>query len=188
MRITGLALALALAAATLPHPSLGADEPLVPPGGWEMNEYCRHRRIGDRDFYMAAQGPWAHISVEGGKALKQVGLYDRVVPGMLKLSSFDADSTDRPVFRKLAKEYVKNGWPFPSCEYTVFQGRPRRKPKSLALARLYLGELLELRVGRARPLLRDDVALEFHEGLVHLGTVVDPGQRLHVIHGIKDIS
>ena len=103
MRITGLALVVALTVAILPHPSLGADEPLVPPGAWERNEYCRDRRIDDRNFRMAAQGPWAHISVEGGKALKQVGLYDRIVPGMLKLSSFDADSKDRPVFCRLAQ-------------------------------------------------------------------------------------
>ncbi len=97
-------------------------------------------RTGGCDFRMAALGPWTHIDAEGARALRQMGLHDRILPGSLRLAAFAADSKESPVFRNLAREYLRNGWPFPSVEYVIFQGRPLQQPETPDVARLYLGD------------------------------------------------
>lgn len=120
---------------------LPAIEPLVPPEDrWSFNECCEVGQVGPRDFYPAAQGPYLWFNEESVDALKQVGLWGRVIPGHTNFSyirnflpeereKLPADSG----MRMMIEELLENGYPIHTIFYHRFQGNPPPSEELLAI-------------------------------------------------------
>ncbi len=131
-------LCFACCAAERGTPTMYAEEkrfadlqPLVPANtNYGFNEYWEGRRIGPRDFYLADQGPYLRISEEGVARLKQVGFYDRTIPGHINqqfikyfLPAERAKLKDGPM-KTMFEDILKNKWPIHTISYCRFQGNP----------------------------------------------------------------
>ena len=111
--------------------------PLTRPAGqWPMNEYCRTRRIGPKDFYMAGQGPYLWLKEEGVARLKQVGLLDRLIPGHLNyqyikylLPEERAKLKPDAPMRRMIESLLDNGWPIHTIFYHRFRGHSPPSPR-----------------------------------------------------------
>ena len=132
----GAALALRTLTAGTPAPShqleFPARLPIVPPTAqWRLNDYCRTRQIGPKQFYMAGQGPYLWLSDESIAKLKQVGLFDRFIPGHLNFSYIKyllpeeraKLKPDEPM-RRMIEAFLENKWPIHTIFYHRFQGNP----------------------------------------------------------------
>ena len=105
--------------------------PLLPPHtDYSFNDYWQGRSIGPKDFYMADQGPYMRISEEGVAKLKQVGLYDRTIPGHINQSFIKyflpeerAKLKDGPM-KTMFEQILANKWPIHTLFYCRFQGNP----------------------------------------------------------------
>ena len=106
--------------------------PLLPPTrAWPVNDCWNTRRIGSRDFYAAAQGPYAWLREESLARLKQVGLLDRVIPGHINFSYIkyflpeerEKLPPDAPM-RRMVESFLREGWPFQTIFYHRFHGNP----------------------------------------------------------------
>ena len=101
--------------------------PLLPPAKeWKFNEYWRGKTIGPKQFYMADQGPYLRITEEGVAKLKQVGLYDRMIPGHINqgfLKYFLPEERGRlkdgPT-KRMFERIIANKWPV----HTLFSWGP----------------------------------------------------------------
>ena len=93
--------------------------PLIPSSsGWEMNDYCNPKKIGGKDFYLAAQGSWSFRG-DQYKAAKSLGLDRIITPGLINVSEFDPMVKKSEDTKRLLDLYIKNQWPFWSCEYNA---------------------------------------------------------------------
>ena len=119
-------------------------QPLVPPEcRWDLGPYWQPGKAGPRDFYFAEQGPWCRMREESVRMLKQVGLYERMIPGHWNLDPFDpARQRDlSPALRSLADSYLAHRWPVHTIQYCVAQGRPGpSKEATEALGDLWIGD------------------------------------------------
>jgi hypothetical protein len=106
-------------------------DPLIPVGNeYTFNEYWLGRKIGPKDFYMADQGPYLRIREEGVEKLKQVGLYDRTIPGHINYSFikyFLPDQrrkmTSLPQ-KRMIERIIENKWPIHTLFYCRLGGNP----------------------------------------------------------------
>lgn len=119
--------------------TLPAIEPLVPPAtSWEFNECWATGRVGPRDFYMAAQGPYLWLQEESMAQLRQVGLLDRFIPGHTNFSYIKYFlpeeraqlPADAPM-RRMIEIMLDHGYPIHTIFYTRFQGNPPPTPELL---------------------------------------------------------
>jgi len=129
-------LCVATASAGEPAPAheleLPAIEPLVPPPGeWEFNEYWALGQVGPRDFYMAAQGPYLWFKEESVNALKQVGLWGRIIPGHTNFSyikNYLPEEREKlpedSGMRMMIEEMLDNEYPIHTIFYHRFHGNP----------------------------------------------------------------
>ncbi len=126
------AIALAGEAAPAHDLQLPAIEPLARPADdWSFNEYWATGRIGPREFYMAAQGPYLWFQEESMDRLRQVGLLDRFIPGHTNFSYIkyylpEERARLRPdsTMRRMIEIMLDNGYPIHTIFYTRFQGNP----------------------------------------------------------------
>jgi len=105
--------------------------PLVhPTAEWKFNEYWRGRTIGPKQFYMADQGPYLRMKDDGVAMLKQVGLYDRMIPGHINaglekyfLPEERAKLKDGAL-KTMFERILKNKWPIHTLFYCRLKGNP----------------------------------------------------------------
>lgn len=99
--------------------------PLVPPSSdWKMNDYCKSKKIGSKDFYLAAAGSWSFRG-EQYTAAKSLGIDRMITPGLINVSEFDPSVEKSEDTKRLLDLYIKNQWPFWSCEYHVQNEKAR---------------------------------------------------------------
>lgn len=134
--LTGATMVSVCTAETLSPPA-----PLIPPSSsWEMNDYCRPKKIGGKDFYLAAQGSW---SFRGGqyKASKSLGLDRVITPGLINVSRFDPSADTTEDEKRVINLYLRNQWPFWSAEYHARNGNGRVTAEAAkAAGDLWLGD------------------------------------------------
>ena len=110
-------------------PKLKSPRPLIQPSqDWRFNEYWQGRTIGPKEFYMADQGPYLRISDAGVAKLKQVGLYERTIPGHINYSYLKnflpeeraklKDGAMKTMFERI----LANKWPVHTIFYHRFRG------------------------------------------------------------------
>jgi len=114
-----------------PKPKYVDYEPLVPPmTEWPVNDYWKGWTIGPKDFYMADQGPYLRLSDEGVAKLKQVGLYDRTIPGHINRSYLkwflpeEREKSANEATKRMFERILKNKWPVHTIFYCRFRGDP----------------------------------------------------------------
>jgi hypothetical protein len=116
--------------------------PLITPSGkYFMNDYCRQRRIGGKDFYVAASGPWAF---NGAKlaAMRTLGLDRILTPGWFYPWPFDPKTKKNAYYQRIVDLLRENHWPFFSICY--HSNRTDAKPLTEAAVKsageLWLGD------------------------------------------------
>jgi NPCBM/NEW2 domain/F5/8 type C domain len=149
-RLSGMLLPLILGAMVVA--ALGAPEAIVKPGNWTYNNYWKALRIGKKDFRFAEKGIWSRFKPEAVEQLKQVGMYHRTIPGYISLRAFDPDSTESPRFKRMAKQYLDNEWPFQTIDYNVFRGHPISRDLPSEVKRLWIGDGQPEQTYRLEPL------------------------------------
>jgi hypothetical protein len=109
----------------------GVPEPLLP--GlltWKLDQSWPSRTIGPKRFYFADQGPYMRMTREGVAKLKQVGLYESMIPGHLDSSLMKYFLPENrklirdPLLKKMVEDFVENGWPIHSIFYCRFWANP----------------------------------------------------------------
>jgi len=112
-----LTLAVLLLIVLTAHAQEKPPLPLVTPSAnWTMNDYCRQRKVGEQDFYFAAQGNWSFTG-KSYEALRSLGLDRLLTPGLISLGLFDPSAVKSEEQKRLVDLYLKNRWPFLTCEY-----------------------------------------------------------------------
>lgn len=120
--------------------SCSAAEPIVKPGGWTMNDYCKSLRIGGRDFWFTEVGVWSRVNETGLESLKQTGFLNRTIPGYINLRGFFPES-DAGVIKEWAPRYLEHGWPFQTINYIVFKGKENYADRiSPEIRELWIGD------------------------------------------------
>jgi len=103
---------------------------LPPTKEWKFNDYWLGRTIGPKQFYMADQGPYLRITEEGIAMLKQVGLYDRMIPGHINYSFIkyflpeERARLKNGSMKRMFERILANKWPVHTIFYCRFQGNP----------------------------------------------------------------
>lgn len=155
------ALALACGAPGGSPARAASGESLLPaPERFAVPEAWRTRRIGSREFYFGAQGPYWFFQERGRRILRQVGLLDRLVPGDAnlkeRLNSFapEVRETLPPSQRQLVKQWLAEEWPIFSYELMTFQGEPGPSPEAQRVVdELWIGDGSPEQAYRLEPVL-----------------------------------
>lgn len=120
----------------------GMPAPLIePPSHWQMNEYCRQRKIGEQDFYIASQASWAY-SGDTYKNMQSLGLERILLPGGFSISVFDPSLQKTADQQRLIDLFLKNRWPFITNEGHAARenARPVTEEAKKAAGELWLGD------------------------------------------------
>jgi NPCBM/NEW2 domain-containing protein/F5/8 type C domain-containing protein len=100
--------------------------PLIPPvHKWPQNEYCKQKKIGKSDFYVATLYGW-HAPWYKMEDMHSVGLDELLVPGYINPSLFNPDVKHSEKVAKILQMSLDNQWPFHSIEYTAEKDNGKR--------------------------------------------------------------
>ena len=104
-------------------------DPLIPASNeYTFNNYWYGRTIGSKDFYMADQGPYLRIKEDGVDMLKQVGLYDRMIPGHMNHSLIkyflpqERRVMKNHALKGMIERILENKWPIHTLFYCRLSG------------------------------------------------------------------
>ncbi len=88
------------------------------------------RTIGPKEFYVATQGPYLFLTEDGVSRMKQVGLYDRVIPGHINASYIkyllpeEREKMPDGPMKRMFERILEKGWPIHTLFYHRLQGLP----------------------------------------------------------------
>ena len=89
---------------------------------------------------------------EDVEKLRQTGFLQWTIPGYITTRAFGPDSKEDATRRRIAAQFVANGWPFQSIDYNVFRAHPPTGELPPEVKRLYLGDGSPEQTYRLEPL------------------------------------